>query len=183
MEFKGPWGWTLNGIVIGIAIFNVAGVAGTAYGPIWQFPVIFGGFWDPKVPFLGGKKVPNWPPQMWSTMFNIVQPMFNPFVVARTAYGQLWPYLTEKGHFGGFWGPPVPFLGGKKGPNWPPPDVKYNVQPCSTNVQPIWGCWECLWPNMAILGQKGHKIWPVAAPQGSKSVPQRSIILIWPTDI
>ena len=132
MEFKGPWGWTLNGIVIGIAIFNVAGVTGTAYGPIWQFPVIFGGFWDPKVPFLGGKKVPNWPPQMWSTMFNIVQPMFNPFVVARTAYGQLWPYLTEKGHFGGFWGPPVPFLGGKKGPNWPPQmwSIMFNlVQP------------------------------------------------------
>ena len=27
---------------------------------------------------------------------------------------------------------------------------------CSTNLQSIRGCWECLWPNMAILGQK----WP-----------------------
>ena len=50
-------------------------------------------------------------------MFDYVQPIFNLFGVAGTAYGQLWPYLTEKGHFGGFWGPPVPFFGGKKGPN------------------------------------------------------------------
>ena len=50
-------------------------------------------------------------------MFDYVQPIFNLFGTAGTAYGQLWPYLTEKGHFGGFWGPPVPLLGGKKGPN------------------------------------------------------------------
>ncbi len=89
-------------------------------------------------------------------MFNLVQPMFNPFGVARTIYGQLWPYLTKKGHFWGVLGPPSAIFGGQKGSKLTPPDVKYNVQPCSTNVQPIWGCWECLWPNMAILGQK----WP-----------------------
>ena len=167
-------------------MFNPVGVARTAYGQLWQYLTEkghFGGFWGPPVPFLGAKKGPNWPPQMWSIMFNLVQPMFNPFGVARTAYGQLWPYLTEKGHFWGVLGPPSAIFGGQKGSKLNPPDVKYNVQPCSTNVQPIWGCWECLWPNMAILGQKGHKIWPVAAPQGSKRVPQRSIILIWPTDI
>ena len=32
-----------------------------------------------------------------------------------------------------------------------------NVEPCSTNVQPIWDGWDCLRPNMAILVQKGHK--------------------------
>ena len=94
--------------------------------------------------------------------------------------------MAQYGNFRSFLGgsgTPKYHFWGQKGSKLTPPDVKYNVQPCSTNVQPIWGCWECLWPNMAILGQKGHKIWPVAAPQGSKRVPQRSIILIWPTDI
>ena len=68
------------------------------YGHIWPKRVILGGFWGPPVPFLGGKKGPNWPPQMWSIMFNLVQPMFIPFGVARTAYGQIWPYLAEKCH-------------------------------------------------------------------------------------
>ena len=41
------------------------------------------------------------------------------------------------------------FHGGQKVPN-DPPDVRYNVQPCSINVQPIWGSWNHLWPE----GQK-----------------------------
>ena len=62
-------------------------------------------------------------------------------------YCQFW---AKRAYFERFWGPQLPFLFGPKGPNQPPPDVKYNVQPCSTSVQPIWGCWDCLWPNIAI---------------------------------
>ena len=87
-------------------------------------------------------------------MFNHVQPMFNPIGVAGTAYGPIWHFLAKKGHFWGVLGPQNAIFGGPKGSNLTPPDVKYNVQPCSTNVQPIWGRWDCLWPNMAILSQK-----------------------------
>merc|ERR1719203_2587581 len=47
---------------------------------------------------------------------------------------------SKKVIFGHLWGPPVTFSGGPKGSNSPPPDVSNNVQPCSPNVQPIWGC-------------------------------------------
>ena len=40
-----------------------------------------------------------------------------------------------------------------------------SVRPCSTNVQPIWGCWDCLWPNMAIYGQKGSFLRGSGAPK------------------
>ena len=56
-----------------------------------------------------------------------------------------------------FWAPPGPpgdISGGPKGFNLTPLDVSNNVQPCSPNVQPIWGCWGCLWPNMSFLGRK-----------------------------
>ena len=128
------------------------------YGHIWPKKVIFGGFWGPQMPFFGGKKGPNSPPQMRSTMFNHVQPMFSPFGVAGTAYCPIWPFMAKKGNFWGVLGPPNAIFWGQKGSKLTPPDVKYNVQPCSTNVQPIWGRWDCLWPNMAILGQKSHKI-------------------------
>ena len=65
-------------------------------GHFEQKNVIFGGFWGPPVPFLGCKKGPNWPPQMWSIMFNRVQPIPNPFGVAGTAYGQIWQFLAKK---------------------------------------------------------------------------------------
>ena len=66
---------------------------------------------------------------------------------------------------GGSGAPKCPFFGGQRGPNSPPPDVKYNVQPCSTNVQPIWGCWDCLWPNMSIFGQKRSFLGGSGAPK------------------
>ena len=174
MEFKGPWGWPLNVIVIGIAIFNVAGVAGTAYGPIWQFPVILGGSAAPQCHFWGGKKGPNWPPQMWSIMFNLVQPMFNPFGVARTAYGQLWPYLTEKGHFGGFWGPPVPLLGGKKGPNWTPQmwSIMFNlVQPMFNPFGVAGNAYGQIWQFWARKAIKYGQWRPPKVQKGSLNVP------------
>ena len=78
--------------------------------------------------------------QLWpfGTMFNHVEPMFKPFVVAGTAYGQIWPFLAKKGSFwGGVLGLPNAIFWGPKGSKLTPPDVKYNVQPWSTNAQPI----------------------------------------------
>ena len=136
---------------------NPFGLAGTAYGQIWPFRVkkdVFGRFWGPPVTFPGGLKGSNWPPRMWNTMFNHVQPMFNPSGPAGTAYGQLWPFLGKKGCFRAPLGPPGDISGWSKRLKLTPPDVKYNVQPCSTNVQPIWACWDRLWPIMAFLGKK-----------------------------
>ena len=110
--------------------------------------------------------------------------MFNPFGLAGTAYGQTDPpgceiqcstmfnqcsthlrllglLMAKYGHFGPkkavferFWGPLVTFFGAIKAQTDPPRDVFDNVQPCLPNVQPIWACWDCLWPNMAFLGKK-----------------------------
>ena len=74
----------------------------------------------PKNTFLGVPNGHNWPPRMWDMMFTHVQPMFNQFGVAGTAYGQIWPFWAKKIIFGGFWGPQMPFFWCKKGPNSPP---------------------------------------------------------------
>ena len=63
MEFKGPWGWTLNGIVIGIAIFNVAGVAGTGNMAISG---LFWGVLGPQSAIFGGQKGSKLTPQMYN---------------------------------------------------------------------------------------------------------------------
>ena len=55
----------------------------------WRFFAQNLHFWGPPGPFSWGQKGPNWPPQMWNTMFNYVQPMCNPFRLAGTAYGQI----------------------------------------------------------------------------------------------
>ena len=138
MEFKGPWGWTLNGIVIGIAIFNVAGVAGTAYGPIWQFPVIFGGSGTPKCHFWGAKRFQTDPPRcevQCSTLFNQCSTHLWSLGLPMANYGHIWPKRVILGGSGA----PQCHFWGQKGSKLTLPDVKYNVQPCSTNVQPIWG--------------------------------------------
>ena len=49
-------------------------------------------------PFFWGQKGSNRPPRMWNTMFNRVQPMFNPFEAAGTTYGQIWQFWAEIGH-------------------------------------------------------------------------------------
>ena len=86
-----------------------------------------------------------------STMFNQCSSHLGSLGLPMAEYGHFWP---KKGHFWGVLGPPNAIFWGQKGSKLTPPDVKYNVQPCSTNVQPIWGRWDCLWPNMAILSQK-----------------------------
>ena len=69
------------------------------YGHFGPKRPVFGRFWGPPVTFPGGLKGSNWPPRMWNTMFNHVQPMFNPFGLAGTAYGQIWPFRAKKEPF------------------------------------------------------------------------------------
>ena len=85
---------------------------------------------------LVGAKVSKWPiPDVGYD----VQPVFNQFGAARAAYGQIRPNMAKNGRFGGPLRPPRVILVGAKGSKWPIPDVGYDVQPCSTSVQPIWG--------------------------------------------
>ena len=63
-------------------------------------------------------------------------------------------FLAKKKSFWGVLGPPNNISVWSKRPKLTPPDVENNVQPCSPNVQPIWGRWDCLWPPLAILDQK-----------------------------
>ena len=96
---------------------------------------------------------------MCLTMFNHVQPCSTNVQPICACWDCLWPNMAILGQKGWFWallGPPGDISGWSKRLKLTPPDVKYNVQPCSTNVQPIWACWDCLWPNMAISGQKGR---------------------------
>merc|ERR1719237_1029090 len=110
--------------------------------------------WGPPVTFSGGLKGSNSPPRMCPTMSNHVHPMSNPFGAAGAAYGQKCNFWVKKGHFWAPLGPPGDIFWGPKGFKLTPPDVSNNVQPCLPNVQPIWGCWGCLWPKMSFLGQK-----------------------------
>ena len=59
---------------------------------------IFGAIWGTRGPFFWGQKGSIRPPRMWNTMFNRVQPMFNPFEAAGTTYGQIWQFWAEIGH-------------------------------------------------------------------------------------
>ena len=82
--------------------------------------------------------------------------------------------VAKKGHFWGILGPQNGIFGGPKGSKLTPLDVKYNVQPCSTNVQPNWGRWDCIWPNMTFFGQKRSFLRGSGAPKwhfwGAKGV-------------
>ena len=69
-------------------------------------------------------------------MFNPVQLVFNPNRADMPVYGQILPNMAENGRF---WGPPVTpgtIFDGSKGVELVLPYVRYNVQPCSTGVQP-----------------------------------------------
>ena len=115
--------------------------------------------------FSGGLKGSNSPPRMCPTMSNHVHPMSNPFGAAGAAYGQKCHFWVKKGHFWTPLGPPGNIFWGPKGFKLTPPDVSNNVQPCSPNVQPIWGCWGCLWPKMMKIEVLlvGH---PITQPTG-----------------
>ena len=57
----------------------------------------------------------------------------------KKSIGQIRPNMARNGHFGSPLRPPRVILVSAKGSKWPIPDVGYDVQPCSTSVQPIWG--------------------------------------------
>ena len=111
---------------------------------------------------------------MWSTMFNHVQPMFNPFGLAGTTYGQIWPFWVKKGRFRALLRPPTDISGWAKRPKLTPPEVENIIQPCSPNVQPIWGCRDCLWPNMAFFSLKKAILGGSRAPQWHLRVVQKA---------
>ena len=125
--------------------------------PKSSFLAIIGHFWGllgPPGPFSWGQKGPNWPSWMWDTLFNCVQPMFNPFEAAGTTYGQIWQFLAEMAIFGAVWGPPGPFSWGQKGPNWPPQmwNTMFNrVQPMFNPFEAAGTILSDLWPEMAIF--------------------------------
>ena len=86
--------------------------------------------------------------------------------------------MAKYGNFGSkmavfehFLGPKKTFPGVLNGYNRPPLDVKLYVQLCPTNLQPIWGRWDCLWPNMAISGHFGGFWGPPVPFLGGKKGP------------
>ena len=69
-------------------------------------------------------------------MFNSVQPVFNPNRAARPVFDQILPNMVKNGRF---WGPletPGTIFDGSKGVKLVLLYVRYNVQLCSTGVQP-----------------------------------------------
>ena len=54
----------------------------------------FGGPLRPPGSFWWVQRGPSGPSQMWATMFNHVQPVFNQFGAARAAYGQIRPNMA-----------------------------------------------------------------------------------------
>ena len=123
-------------------VFNQFEAGKATYGQIWPKMAKNGRFGGPLRPprvILVSSKGSKWPPQMWATMFNHDQPVFNQFGAARAAYGQIRPNMARNGRFGGPLRHPRVILVGAKVSKWPILDVGYDVQPCSTSVQPIWG--------------------------------------------
>ena len=67
------------------------------YGQIWLKNGCFRGPLRPSRFILVGAKGSQWPPQMWATMFNRVQPVFNQFEAGRATYGQMWLKMAVLG--------------------------------------------------------------------------------------
>ena len=77
--------------------------------------------------------------------------------------------LAKSNHFWSILGPPMGISRQAKRSQLTILDVKYNVQPSLTDVQPIWGGWSHLWPEMMILGRKRWfwgRLGPPGAPHG-----------------
>ena len=106
------------------------------YGQIWLKNSCFRGPLRPSRFILVCAKGCQWPPQMWATIFNHVQPVLNQFEAGRATYGQISQNMAKNGRFGGPLRPPTVILVGVKGSEWPIPVVGYNVQPGSTSVLP-----------------------------------------------
>ena len=131
---------------------------GGAYGQKWAFWAKNGRFrvsGDPRCHFLGALKAQTGHPGcVWQcpTLFNQCPTHLEPLEVPMAEnglFGKIWPFLEPLEPPGAiFWGP--------WGPKQVTLDVFDNVQPCPTNVQPIWSRWRCLCAKMAIIG----RIWP-----------------------
>ena len=120
-------------------VFNQFEAGRATYGQIWQNMAKngrFGGPLRPPTVILVGVKGSEWPIPVVG--YN-VQPVFNQFEADRAANGQIRPNMARNGRFGGPLRHPRVILVSAKGSKWPIPDVGYDVQPCSTSVQPIWG--------------------------------------------
>ena len=59
------------------------------YGQIWLKNGCFRGPLRPSRVILVGAKGSQWPPQMWATIFNHVQPVLNQFEAGRATYGRI----------------------------------------------------------------------------------------------
>ena len=67
------------------------------YGQIWLKNGCFRGPLRPSRVILVGAKGSHWPPQMWATMFNRVQLVFNQLEAGRATYGQIWSNMAKYG--------------------------------------------------------------------------------------
>ena len=97
-------------------------------------------FFGQKLPYLAVPATPNGLNTGWTSYFTFGGSV----ILFGTPSTQKQPFL------GGSGATECHFLGAKRVQIDPP---RCEVQ-CSTKVQPIWGRWDCLWPNMAIFGQK-----------------------------
>ena len=68
----------------------------------------------------------------------------------------IWQCRAKIGRFLGLLGPPRDIFMGAKNTQLTVPDMKYNVLTNLTNVQPIWGSWNHLWPIWQFRAQIGR---------------------------
>ena len=112
------------------------------YCQIWLKNGCFRGPLMPSRVILVGQRGPSGPPRcgiQCSTVFNQCSTNLRQVRPLMAKYGQKWLKMAKNGRFGGPLRPPRVILVSAKGSKWPIPDVGYDVQPCSTSVQPIWG--------------------------------------------
>ena len=141
------------------------------FSHIWQYLAIFGhsGLPFPHGAIFDVSKGVHPAPQMWDTMFNLVQAVPNQFEIARTAYWQIWPNMTKNGHFGGLLGPPGPFGRVQRDPIGPSKcEISFSIlfiqYPTHLGqLGPPMGIYGQIWLKMAVLGAfqgpQGHFWW------------------------
>ena len=95
---------------------------------------------------------------MWDTLFNLVQPVFNPNWAARTTYGQILPNMAKMAYLGAHWDPWDHFRWDERG--WTGPS-RCKIQcstlfnQCSTQMGQLGSSmvkYYQIWPKMAVFG-------------------------------
>ena len=126
---------------------------------LWPKNVLFG----PKITILDASGAPGWhflgalkaqtdpPGCVWqcSTMFNQCSTHLGLRGLPMAKYGH---FGSKKAVFGHFWGPPLTFPGGLKGPNWPPRKWRTLSNP----VHPMFN-------QFGVAGTAYGQIWPFLA--------------------